>query len=68
MSRSPAARAAAGAVLAAALLAVSGCASAVDPIERLGRKAAERVGPAEPRESTTIAERTAAGPSRGEDR
>ncbi|MGW8766432.1 hypothetical protein ACWGN5_28490 [Streptomyces sp. NPDC055815] len=29
----------------AALLALPGCASSVDPIERLGRKAAERVSP-----------------------
>jgi hypothetical protein len=28
-----------------ALLALPACASSVDPIERLGRKAAERVGP-----------------------
>ncbi|WP_251066597.1 hypothetical protein [Streptomyces sp. ISL-36] len=34
----------AGLALAGALLAASGCASSVDPIERLGRKAAERVG------------------------
>ncbi|MER7622466.1 hypothetical protein [Streptomyces sp. NPDC126503] len=34
--------------LLAALLAVTGCAPAVDPIERLGRKAAERVAAAEP--------------------
>ncbi|GGT89065.1 MULTISPECIES: hypothetical protein [Streptomyces] len=34
----------AGLALAGALLALPGCASSVDPIERLGRKAAERVG------------------------
>ncbi|WP_309053475.1 hypothetical protein [Streptomyces sp.] len=32
----------------AALLALTGCAPAVDPIERLGRKAAQRVAAAEP--------------------
>ncbi|MGW6564672.1 hypothetical protein [Streptomyces sp. NPDC054975] len=37
----------AGLALAGALLAISGCASSVDPIERLGRKAAERVGEGE---------------------
>lgn len=36
----------AGLLLAGALLATSGCASSVDPIERLGRRAAERVMPA----------------------
>ncbi|TXS20628.1 hypothetical protein EAO71_29290 [Streptomyces sp. ms191] len=35
----------AGLLLAGALLAVTGCASSVDPIERLGRRAAEGVGP-----------------------
>ncbi|MFD3536578.1 hypothetical protein [Streptomyces sp. NPDC058664] len=49
----------AAAVLAGALLAASGCASAVDPIERLGRKAVERVGTAEPRDTATTAERPA---------
>ncbi|MFI9213391.1 hypothetical protein ACIGW7_35325 [Streptomyces sp. NPDC053253] len=33
-----------GAALAGTLLALTGCASSVDPIERLGRKAAERMG------------------------
>ncbi|MEU3691600.1 hypothetical protein [Streptomyces narbonensis] len=37
-------RIAAGAALAGALLSVSACGSSVDPIERLGRKAAERMG------------------------
>ncbi|MFF8838493.1 hypothetical protein [Streptomyces sp. NPDC015130] len=40
-------RAAAAGALAATLLTASGCASSVDPIERLGRKAAERMGPEE---------------------
>ncbi|MFE6228860.1 MULTISPECIES: hypothetical protein [unclassified Streptomyces] len=31
-------------VAAALLVALTGCASAVDPLERLGRKAVERVG------------------------
>ncbi|MFF2777776.1 hypothetical protein ACFVU3_23020 [Streptomyces sp. NPDC058052] len=31
-------------VVAALLLGLTGCASAVDPLERLGRKAVERVG------------------------
>ncbi|MFE0649079.1 hypothetical protein ACFVZH_10870 [Streptomyces sp. NPDC059534] len=31
--------------MTATLLALPACASSVDPIERLGRKAAERVGP-----------------------
>ncbi|MEU2654583.1 hypothetical protein ABZ615_04595 [Streptomyces sp. NPDC007325] len=31
-------------VITALLLALTGCASAVDPLERLGRKAVERVG------------------------
>ncbi|MFJ8658060.1 hypothetical protein [Streptomyces sp. NPDC093795] len=44
MSRSAAHRPLAGAVLVGALLALSGCASTVDSIERLGRKAVERVG------------------------
>ncbi|WP_329621673.1 hypothetical protein OG357_15210 [Streptomyces sp. NBC_01255] len=47
----------AGAALAGALLAVSGCASSVDPIERLGRKAAERMATPD---ATTVAEGTAA--------
>ncbi|MDV5147808.1 hypothetical protein R1T08_27465 [Streptomyces sp. SBC-4] len=42
-----------GAVLAGALFAVSGCASSVDPIERLGRKAAERMATPD---VTTVAE------------
>ncbi|MER8236082.1 hypothetical protein [Streptomyces sp. NPDC094049] len=42
--RGGAARPLAGLLLAAALLALTGCASTVDPIERLGRKAAERMG------------------------
>lgn len=37
-------RLATGLALVGALLGVTGCASSVDPIERLGRKAAERVG------------------------
>ncbi|MFI6699442.1 hypothetical protein ACIBJC_10795 [Streptomyces sp. NPDC050509] len=32
-------------VLAAGALLTAGCAQSVDPIERLGRKAAQRVGP-----------------------
>ncbi|MFB7598241.1 polysaccharide deacetylase family protein [Streptomyces sp. NPDC056160] len=36
----------AAALLAAVLLLLAGCASSVDPIERLGRKAAQRVRPA----------------------
>ncbi|MFD0145827.1 MULTISPECIES: hypothetical protein [unclassified Streptomyces] len=39
-------RLAAGLVLAGALTGMTGCASSVDPIERLGRKAAVRVGEA----------------------
>ncbi|MBD0710083.1 hypothetical protein BU197_17360 [Streptomyces sp. CBMA291] len=31
-------------LLAAALLALTGCASTVDSLERLGRKAVERIG------------------------
>ncbi|WP_158718681.1 hypothetical protein [Streptomyces griseus] len=31
-------------LVAALLLGLTGCASAVDPLERLGRKAVERVG------------------------
>ncbi|MFB7592657.1 hypothetical protein [Streptomyces sp. NPDC056169] len=46
----------AGVALTGAVLAVSGCASSVDPIERLGRKAAERMGT---RDATTVAEGTA---------
>ncbi|MFD3724301.1 hypothetical protein [Streptomyces sp. NPDC058671] len=63
MSRAPSRtrRSVAGAVLAVALLAATGCASAVDPLERLGRKAAERVGPAQTRDATTVAEQGAAG-------
>ncbi|MEU6479612.1 polysaccharide deacetylase family protein [Streptomyces sp. NPDC047017] len=38
----------AAALLAAALLLLAGCAPSVDPIERLGRKAAQRVRPASP--------------------
>ncbi|CAM5369509.1 hypothetical protein [Streptomyces narbonensis] len=52
-------RAAAGAALAGVLLAASGCASSVDPIERLGRKAAERMGTRDGDagvDSTTMAE------------
>ncbi|MEU7071038.1 hypothetical protein AB0B30_21175 [Streptomyces narbonensis] len=52
-------RAAAGAALAGVLLAASGCASSVDPIERLGRKAAERMGTRDGgagADSTTVAE------------
>ncbi|MEU9862636.1 hypothetical protein AB0D99_17365 [Streptomyces sp. NPDC047971] len=41
---SAARRLATGLALAGALLGVTGCASSVDPIERLGRKAAARVG------------------------
>ncbi|MCT4355752.1 hypothetical protein M5362_21670 [Streptomyces sp. Je 1-79] len=37
-------RLAAGLALAGALMGVTGCASSVDPIERLGRKAARQVG------------------------
>ncbi|MEU9998285.1 hypothetical protein [Streptomyces sp. NPDC050848] len=39
-------RLAAGLALAGALMGVTGCASSVDPIERLGRKAARQVGEA----------------------
>ncbi|RSS55021.1 hypothetical protein [Streptomyces sp. WAC01280] len=46
-------RALTGAALAGTLLALTGCASSVDPIERLGRKAAERMGT---REGATVAE------------
>ncbi|MFD0153214.1 hypothetical protein ACWGQ4_15850 [Streptomyces sp. NPDC055721] len=42
-----------GAALAGTLLALTGCASSVDPIERLGRKAAERMGT---QGGTTVAE------------
>ncbi|MFB7607991.1 hypothetical protein [Streptomyces gardneri] len=49
-------RIATGAALAGALLSVSACASSVDPIERLGRKAAERMGT---RDGATVAEGTA---------
>ncbi|MET9675228.1 hypothetical protein ABZY68_19340 [Streptomyces sp. NPDC006482] len=50
-------RALAGVALAGVLLGASGCASAVDPIERLGRKAVERGrGPGE---ATTVADRAA---------
>ncbi|NED88471.1 polysaccharide deacetylase family protein, partial [Streptomyces sp. SID11233] len=35
----------AGLLAAGALLTVTGCAQSVDPIERLGRKAAQRVNP-----------------------
>ncbi|MEW2291889.1 polysaccharide deacetylase family protein [Streptomyces sp. NPDC006743] len=38
----------AAALLAAVLLLLAGCASSVDPIERLGRKAAQRVRPTGP--------------------
>ncbi|MFE2555304.1 hypothetical protein ACFXGT_04605 [Streptomyces sp. NPDC059352] len=55
-------RAVAGVALVGALLAVSGCASAVDPIERLGRKAAERGK--ESREAATAARERAAESSR----
>ncbi|MFJ8002010.1 hypothetical protein ACIQ7D_33715 [Streptomyces sp. NPDC096310] len=37
-------------VLAAGALLTAGCAQSVDPIERLGRKAAEKVAPREARE------------------
>ncbi|MFC9704365.1 hypothetical protein ACFTWD_27130 [Streptomyces sp. NPDC056943] len=46
-------RALTGAALAGTLLALTGCASSVDPIERLGRKAAERMGT---RDGATVAE------------
>ncbi|MEU3430892.1 hypothetical protein [Streptomyces gardneri] len=52
--RGPALRIATGAVLAGALLSVSACGSSVDPIERLGRKAAERMGTPD---TTTAAEK-----------
>ncbi|MFJ2784947.1 MULTISPECIES: hypothetical protein [unclassified Streptomyces] len=42
--RGGAVRPLAGLLLAAALLALTGCASTVDPIERLGRRAAEEMG------------------------
>ncbi|MFE1903612.1 hypothetical protein ACFW96_08080 [Streptomyces gardneri] len=52
--RGPALRLATCAVLAGALLSVSACGSSVDPIERLGRKAAERMGTPD---TTTTAEK-----------
>ncbi|MFE7549832.1 hypothetical protein [Streptomyces gardneri] len=48
-------RIATGAALAGALLSVSACGSSVDPIERLGRKAAERMGTPD---TTTKAEKS----------
>ncbi|MER8033724.1 hypothetical protein ACFCZV_26250 [Streptomyces hydrogenans] len=44
-------------VVAALLLGLTGCASAVDPLERLGRKAVERVGDRPPADT---------GPARAE--
>lgn len=57
-------RIATGVALAGALLSVSACGSSVDPIERLGRKAAERMATPD---TTTAAERAdrAEGASRG---
>ncbi|MEU4064497.1 hypothetical protein AB0F25_19120 [Streptomyces wedmorensis] len=43
--RKPARRLVAALAVTGALLALPACASSVDPIERLGRKAAERVSP-----------------------
>ncbi|MFB7938713.1 hypothetical protein [Streptomyces sp. NPDC056049] len=43
-------------VLAVLLLALTGCASAVDPLERLGRKAVESVGDRGPAGSAVRAE------------
>ncbi|MFE5791785.1 hypothetical protein ACFQ8C_04320 [Streptomyces sp. NPDC056503] len=43
-------------VVAALLLGLTGCASAVDPLERLGRKAVERVGDLGPAGGTVRAE------------
>ncbi|WP_225804358.1 hypothetical protein [Streptomyces sp. NK15101] len=43
--RGPRTRWAAALAVTGALLALPACASSVDPIERLGRKAAERVSP-----------------------
>ncbi|MFE5914500.1 hypothetical protein ACFQ6B_36240 [Streptomyces wedmorensis] len=43
--RTPARRLVAALTVTGALLALPACASSVDPIERLGRKAAERVSP-----------------------
>ncbi|WP_017239618.1 hypothetical protein [Streptomyces sp. SS] len=43
--RTPARRLVAALAVTGALLALPACASSVDPIERLGRKAAERVSP-----------------------
>lgn len=42
----------AGALAAGALL--TGCAQSVDPIERLGRKAAQKVGPHEPARASVL--------------
>ncbi|MEU3482544.1 hypothetical protein ACI2LO_26930 [Streptomyces sp. NPDC033754] len=56
-------RALTGAALAGTLLALTGCASSVDPIERLGRKAAERMGT---RDGATVAEAEAATVAEGE--
>ncbi|MFI0823653.1 hypothetical protein ACH4Q7_04245 [Streptomyces roseolus] len=43
-------------VIAALLLVLTGCASAVDPLERLGRKAVERVGDRAPADGGVRAE------------
>ncbi|GGY26549.1 hypothetical protein [Streptomyces omiyaensis] len=43
-------------VVAVLLLGLTGCASAVDPLERLGRKAVERVGDRAPAGSAVRAE------------
>ncbi|MFF9849871.1 hypothetical protein [Streptomyces litmocidini] len=45
MTRGPRTRWVAALAVSGALLALPACASSVDPIERLGRKAAERVHP-----------------------
>ncbi|MFF5501008.1 hypothetical protein ACF1E9_18225 [Streptomyces roseolus] len=43
-------------VIAALLLGLTGCASAVDPLERLGRKAVERVADRPPADGAVRAE------------
>ncbi|MFD9051211.1 hypothetical protein [Streptomyces zaomyceticus] len=48
-------------VAAALVLGLTGCASTVDSIERLGRKAVERVGPRDGRPAPS-ADRAAVGP------
>ncbi|MER5966606.1 hypothetical protein [Streptomyces sp. NPDC002057] len=57
-------RALAGAALVGTLLALTGCASTVDSIERLGRKAAERVGTQEAKPPRAAAATTPSRPGR----